>query len=68
MARSNKTRREAGAGTGEVGDWGALSPGHPHTPGRDTGCDVAAHTQGVRIPHRGRISGHKQALREDGAV
>ena len=44
VTRGNKTRRAAGAGTGNVRDWGALSPGHPHTPGRDAGCDVAAHT------------------------
>ena len=66
--RGNRVRLAAEAGTGKVGDWGALSPGHPHTPGRDTGCDVAAHTQGVCIPHSGRIGGHKQALRGDGAV
>ena len=29
------------------GDWGGLSPGHPHTAGRETGRDAAAQVETV---------------------
>ena len=32
--RHNARQRQ---GQGRFGDWGALSPGHPHTAGRETG-------------------------------
>ena len=34
-------------GQGRFGDWGALSPGHPHTAGRETGHDAAAQAEAV---------------------
>ena len=34
-------------GQGRFGDWGALSPGHPHTAGRETGRDAAAQAEAV---------------------
>ena len=42
--RSNATQRQ---GQGRFGDWGALSPGHPHTAGRETGRDAAAQVETV---------------------
>ena len=30
---------------GRFGDWGGLSPGHPHTAGRETGCDAATRAE-----------------------
>ena len=34
-------------GQGRFGDWGALSPGHPHTAGRETDRDAAAQVETV---------------------
>ena len=45
VTRGNRVRLAAEAGTGKVGDWGALSPGHPHTAGRETGCDAATRAE-----------------------
>ena len=42
-----KAQCEAGQGQGRFGDWGALSPGHPHTAGRETGRDAAAQVETV---------------------
>ena len=42
--RHNARQRQ---GQGRFGDWGALSPGHPHTAGRETGRDAAAQAEAV---------------------
>ena len=42
--RHNARQRQ---GQGRFGDWGALSPGHPHTAGRETGRDAAARVETV---------------------
>ena len=42
-----EAQREAEAGTRGFGDWGALSPGHPHTAGRETGRDAATQAEAV---------------------
>ena len=42
--RHNARQRQ---GQGRFGDWGALSPGHPHTAGRETGHDAAAQAEAV---------------------
>ena len=42
--RHNARQRQ---GQGRFGDWGALSPGHPHTAGRETGRDAAAQVETV---------------------